>query len=49
VRPNQYRFKIPTKTPVTMYRKNFDTKLKDLSVDNIKLNRNNISQIIKKK
>ncbi len=26
VRPNQYRFKIPTKTPITMYKKNYNEK-----------------------
>ena len=43
VRPNQYRFKIPTKTPMTLYKKNFNQKIKDRSVDNVKLNRNLLS------
>ncbi len=40
IRPNQYEFKIPTKTPTTKYKQEYWKKQKNLSVDNLILNSN---------
>lgn len=40
VKPNNYRFKIPTKTGSTVYTHDYWKKKKNMSADNIKLNSN---------
>jgi hypothetical protein len=45
VKPNNYRFKIPTKTGSTVYTHDYWHKKKNMSADNIRLNSNNFAAI----
>jgi hypothetical protein len=45
VKPNNYRFKIPTKTGSTVYTHDYWHKKKNMSADNIRLNSNNFKAI----